>query len=274
MQKLVLVDLDRTLIDESYRTTIDNTLLVRAIESAQRGDIVVGLNSDSPADTLLSYASGWRMKGPTICERGAFYITSEGEKVVVNKRATGFENLRSAFVRQLTCDGACLDNLVIVGDVNSLVSTDRKCGMCSNKRAILVNGLRTHSTSYFTRKIDDSLRKDRKTSECIFAIFEGCVGSFFCPDEIVFDLDHEYGFCSVHHVNTTKTNGVRAVQALNKDRKIFMIGDSMTDFIDLGGVVNCAVENASPQFKEVADYIATQNYTRGVIEVLEWITSQ
>ncbi|OGF90422.1 hypothetical protein A3I27_03975 [Candidatus Giovannonibacteria bacterium RIFCSPLOWO2_02_FULL_43_11b] len=53
--------------------------------------------------------------------------------------------------------------------------------------------------------------------------------------------------------------------------KVFMVGDSMSDWLDDDRVIQCAVGNASDAYKEKSKLIATSARTEGVIELLELI---
>lgn len=55
--------------------------------------------------------------------------------------------------------------------------------------------------------------------------------------------------------------------------QIGMIGDSMGDFIGSDIAIQYAVGNAGKTYREAADYIAREDYARGVTEILSFIKS-
>ncbi len=209
IDKLVLLDLDRTIIDSSYQLGMHDSEFAERVKSAESQGIIVGLNSDSPAETLMMYAKKWRMNGPIICERGAFFMYG-GKKVTVNKEACGFERLRHEFISMLS-DQEPRDNLIVLGDVNGIAMSSREFGICSSKRAVLINGLRTHSLSFFVRSMRGRLEPNADEFDHVTQLLFNCMKSCTCIDYFDFDLNHEYGFCGVHHKATSKTNGVAAL---------------------------------------------------------------
>jgi hydroxymethylpyrimidine pyrophosphatase-like HAD family hydrolase len=73
----------------------------------------------------------------------------------------------------------------------------------------------------------------------------------------------------VNALDTSKSLGVRTLlRQVAPPPQIFMIGDSMSDFIDMLGVRHLAVANAAPAFAALAERVASTPYTDGCIELL------
>ncbi len=121
---LVLLDVDKTVIDKKYQLTVELHDFVRAIERAQDAGITVGLNSDSALPTIRSWAKQWHIEGPLLAEQSVICLQHEDNRIIpMHGRLTQFQAVRDAFVTTLVRDECSLGQLLVVaGDVNQMLS--------------------------------------------------------------------------------------------------------------------------------------------------------
>ena len=85
------------------------------------------------------------------------------------------------------------------------------------------------------------------------------------------DENSEYGILIIHAARNVKANGVRALIERTGAARIAYIGDSWRDNIGDLRVIQCAVGNATEEYKRHCRFVATQSYTAGAVELLEAI---
>lgn len=76
--KLVLIDLDKTLIDTNYQP--NDGRINSEIKRLQNGGWQLGLSSDTPLLTLQRWSDIFGMSGPIIAERGALIKIENNKK--------------------------------------------------------------------------------------------------------------------------------------------------------------------------------------------------
>lgn len=273
MDRCVLIDLDKTLIDSSYQLTSSEIYGVVA-ECEQRG-LLVGLCSDSALPTLRRWSDHLGMRGPIVFERGAgIYFPATGENITLHPEATGwFRSLRTIFVEK------ALEHLpdwaVFIGDNTEM----KRAGIAfpgDYKIAILVSALRDHSfgahiaSHYGERLLTDAasrevLRRIRLDVEVLAANLS--------VELLDVDENQEYGVLIVHASTNSKRNATR--ELLSRGLGVVgLIGDSIYDYVNEDRVKQYAVANADQTYKAKCCYVATAPITEGVAEILQMIIGQ
>jgi hypothetical protein len=269
---LILFDLDETIIDTSYCVSVPDNVFRSAIQRAQGAGALVGLNSDSPHASLVRYAERFGMEGPIISERGGMVALSpDVPPISLVPEALGFGEMREAFVDAvLRTYGA--DVLLVHGDVAELSTTLPQPGQlgCVAKIAVLVNGLRQCSVSYYVRCRTDgawtsSPHRLREIHALLAAIGQSAP-LWLDGDE---DLNDDYGIVIVHHRATKKAGAVPWLREAFPGRVIRMIGNSVSDWMGDDGVLHAAVANASSAYLQRCITVADTPLTAGCIELLE-----
>lgn len=268
MKDLILLDLDKTLIDESYQPTIPDEMVRQAVNACLERDITIGLCSDSALNLLQYWEERFGMKGPIVFEKGAavFYPTA-GEKYVATPEATKwFPELRRRFAFKM------VDRLpewfTVVGD-NTMFIQEQQRLPGGSRYAVLLSGVRQYSFGAHVRAVrdDGTLLIDTGALPIIRDEVVDIATSLF-GEELDIDANPEYGTLIIHAACTRKRNGVRAIIEQRHPSRILMVGDSLPDFLDLAEVDQYAVGNAKEEYKQRCKYVANATYTEGVIEIL------
>ncbi len=280
-RKVILCDVDETLIDTTYSLTVDQRTLRDTIRTAQRHGISVGLNSDSGLGTLQRLAREWNMKGPIVAERGALISLKDSSGFGVTKFLLGKFNdefliLRNRFLHALMENQGANKYVVVLGDVNNLANSFPSLSGTEPQVLILVNGFRERSLGFYVRRrADEGWTKCPEATSDVIGILDNIgpsIGAIWDDRDV--DANPDYGICIVHHRGTQKTLSVDQLLGGNSDQ-IFMIGNSMSDNLNHPSVIQCAVGNAHPKYKEVCQktggLIACHNLTAGVIELIDRI---
>jgi hydroxymethylpyrimidine pyrophosphatase-like HAD family hydrolase len=282
MTKLVLLDVDKTIIDEKYRLPVPRSQFVAAIARAQDAGIIVGLNSDSALPTVLSWAQEWGIKGPLLAEQSVLHLQDEDGKTLPTQELCAiFRNVRDAFVRKLIGhDGPNGRFLTVVGDVNSIIGhmPSYTVGAEETQTLVAVNGLRQFSLSFFVRQRvngrwsepDDEIT--RISLERVSGIL-CAVGERFNAlwPSVSLVPDTHYGICIAHHKDTHKRTPVIRLLNMRSYDHVYMVGDSDSDYLNSARVTQCAVGNASESYKRSCQMVATKAMAAGVMELLEKI---
>lgn len=280
---LILCDKDETLVDTKYQLTVPSADFTDAIRRAEAKGAIVGLNSDSGFPTLEQRANQIGIPGPIIAERGALVQPTRGAPLTpLIPETLRFLELRDRFLDALTFGQRTRQYWVVLGDVNELAKALPPIPprVLPAPVAVLVNGVRTCSLAFYVRKrVGDAWVKDGTALDDVIAILEEagphCEPLWSARDTL--DRNPTYGICIVHHKDTQKSRAVDWILAQAGDRPVYMIGNSKSDDLKDSRVIQCAVGNASPEYKarclETHGLIAEQPLTAGVIELLERITS-
>src|SRR3989338_7529855 len=155
MKKLVLLDLDSTLIDDEYHLNVPLEHLKKSLKEAESRSLTIGISSDSSAETISAYEKLCGLSGPIVAEKGAYLTRGPdiGNGVLTIKQTSIFPVVRKKFVKKLLIDPRVL---VIHGDVNEIsrLFPNLPCNNCSSSKAVLVNNsriLRLDRYAYYPR---------------------------------------------------------------------------------------------------------------------------
>lgn len=262
---LALFDIDGTLIDKNYEVT-DNTVYEK-IQEAQDAGWTIGLSSDTPYEAMKLWRQRFGANGPIIAEKGALVEHSEG--LLYDKHeVAAFLQARERILKSLEQDGARLwkgnpveaikDNLRYgdPGDVVVLVNTLRQCGL-----------------SFFVRSVnaEGELEINNALTERIVANARP-----FYPDyaDLEEDMNHDYGILIASREANTKRAGSKKLLGALGVQNFAMVGNSITDFVGHDIAVHYAVGDATPAYKEKADYVATTPLTAGAVEILSGLATR
>lgn len=277
MKKIVIIDLNGTMVNKGYEPTIPLEKLLKSLVEAKDNGLVVGLSSDSPTETLRMVALSLGIDGPIVAEGGA--VLCIDETVVLNPDAKVFQRCSNTLVEHLI-NNRNPSRIVSVGDINRLtrllVSHEDIIGTNATE-AIFINGLRIASSSFFClERVGMVWSPSARLLEYLsnWSIQYLDENKLINRADITIDSSIDYGVCILHHKNTKKSLALQPLRILYPNASIFIIGDSIFDWHgEVEGVVHCAVSNASSDYKEHCSYVASKPMTEGVLELIDTISS-
>ena len=276
-KKLIFIDLDKTLIDSDYKTTLPKAELAKYFRKVSKKDLVVGISSDSAIGTIEDIANECNIIGPIIAENGSLLSTTANPGVHEEniKKVNFFPDLRKAIMEQLYGKTTA----IVVGNVNLLSRSLR--GSTYNlgpiDRIIMVNAYRRASMSFYAiGKVKGKWQKTRGIIEEAVKDVKGIIRKDFpgCLKRCVFDVNHDYGICIIREKGVSKSSAIPKIKKKYPGYEIYVIGDSMGDLYNISGIIHCAVGNASLEFKKRCLLIAKNSYSKGVVELVDKIISK
>lgn len=274
--KIILIDVDNTLLNKEYDFTVDVSTLRDVIFDLRNKGFSVGLSSDSAINNLMDISGNLNLNGPIVAEKGASVVLN-GESIFVNVLAQDFNRIRQDFVNELMQKEFPGGNLTVcVGSVNSLFKSLKgsKSSNTDSRTLVLINGTRESSVSFYCLEKQDEkwVLGSNKIQDFVNKLLP-IAEKYYKLDELDLDINTDYGICIIHHNRTSKMAAVQSIKNKFPNSKIYMIGDSMSDFHD-NSVVHCAVENATEEYKLKSNYVSKLKITEGVIDILKWICKQ
>lgn len=262
MKGLILLDWDNTVIDD--QSHINDTRLQEVIKWKISEGWEVGLNSDTPFRRLHGWWKSMNMNGPIIAEKGAV-IWRPGEKpFVLLKTAEVFSTFRERVISTVT---KLEDYSLFYGDSTHFINSVTQ--ITSNDSIILVlDSYRVCSLAMFVRRIvDGKLFHDIPTTEIISNLLISMYPPGLEVSEI--DLNREHCFICINDPNAKKSIGVKELlERWGKPSQVYMIGDSMSDYLDLPQVEQLAVGNAQTEYIKVSSRVARSNHAKGCVELI------
>jgi len=269
--KLVLLDLDNTLIDADYCLTVPENKFRAVVRELTGNGVCIGLCSDSAIITLRQWADRLGLTGPIIAERGAVVWDSARQigNILDISETAWFRGLRESFV------GAVMRNFpdatIIIGDATRFVK-DRRMNAALTQQVFAINGFRVASFSFFAcrpKNDQSALEPDPELLGQASALCVEIVATHGKNKEDLFwDENPRCGILIVHARTTEKRRGISTLIGQLMPEQTVMIGDSLSDFLDLPHVAQYAVGNADPHYKAKATFVAKRPLTEGVIECL------
>jgi hydroxymethylpyrimidine pyrophosphatase-like HAD family hydrolase len=263
---MILIDLDRTLINEDYQIT--DPRIAGAIGKKREEGWEIGLNSDTPFLTLYGWWRQLGMNGPIIIEKGAAAWHPEDDAEVVYTRAGSVvEASKANIIAALTRMSGLM---LVYGDATGFIRGVHQLPGVLDPTLVAFNGLRRFSIGFFVRAVSPDtgdLTIDNKLAGEVI----GRIRGEFPHSELLSEgtLDQEFGFFYVNPTDVGKGSTALEVFKNCHVTRGVIIGDSTSDFASSTGVEVYAVGNAYADFKKKAHKVAGATYTGGVIELLE-----
>lgn len=261
--RVALFDLDGTLLGRDYQFTDD--LIYPAVQSAQDAGWFVGLSSDTPFEALAVWRQRLGLNGPIVAERGA--VIEAKEELFFNRaEAAVYANARAQICQTWKGMGA---SVWYGNPVEALRNNDRLGE--PEKILVLVNILRRCGLGFHIRQVkeDGSLTISQSLTETMAAEARPSYPDF---DDLVEDLNHDYGLIIVSREGLSKRTGTQRLATILQVAKFAMVGNSISDYLGKDLAIHYAVADATEGFKAVADYIADAPQTSGAVEILKKMT--
>ena len=270
--KLVLLDLDNTLINSNYKLTVPEVKFRTVIQELARKDVQVGLCSDSATITLRQWADRLGLTGPIVAERGAvvWNPAEQIENILEISETAWFRSFRELFVHNVMRNFQ--NATIMIGDATKFVK-DRNVSAALISQVFAINGFRIASFSFFACNSNSdrsALEPDQKLLEQASALATEMLKEYDKKKEDLFwDENSKYGILIVHARSTEKWRGVSNLINRLMTTQVVMVGDGMSDYLGLPNVIQHAVGNADPRYKEKCVFVSKCPLTEGVVECLE-----
>ena len=269
--KLILLDLDNTLIDSGYNLNVPENKFRSLVQELADRNVCVGLCSDSAVITLRQWADRLGLTGPIIAERGAVvWDPALGTADIIDAPGTKwFSDFRAEFVRTIMSNFP--EATIMIGDATRFIK-DRNASTTLAQQVFAVNGFRVASFSFFAcrpQKNQSGLEPDAELLEKAGAFATKLLVEFGKSKEDLFwDENPQCGILIMHASTTEKWHGVSIMANRMVAEQTIMVGDSMSDFLNLPNVIQHAVGNADSRYKQKSSFVAKGVLTEGVIECL------
>lgn len=269
--KLILLDLDNTLIGADYRLTVSENEFRTVVQELANKDIRVGLCSDSAVITLRQWADHLGLTGPIVAERGAVIWDSakQTEQIIEPSKTAWFRDFRESFINAIMRN--FIGSTLMIGDATKFIK-DPCMNAALTQQVFAINGFRVASFSFFAcrPKNDYSmLEPDSELLKRASVLVEKML--IVCgkkKEDLFWDENSPYGILILHAQTTEKWRGISTLIDQLAPEQTFMVGDGISDFLNLPHVAQYAVGNADSSYKAKATFIAEQSLTKGVIECL------
>lgn len=266
--KLLLLDLDKTLIDAKYQITDER--IYQEIQRVQSLGWQLGLSSDTPLKPMEKWKRELGMNGPIIAERGALIKLSVGTEIeLVPHSSKYFIDLRSCLISGVAKQGIPFYH----GDATAFLRSGAKLTGVVDEKLVLINAYRKCSLSFFGRAVnkEGELAIDNGLVELVISSLEREIDQ--APFELEQDFNPDYGIFIISPKSVNKRLATQRLMSELQMTKIGMVGDSSTDIVGSDIAMHYAVGNAKDELKAISDYVAQGMYTVGVIEILLGIKS-
>lgn len=267
---LILLDVDKTMIDQNFRLT-DSEVLLQIKKMIEAG-WQIGLNSDRPFLQLSAFRRQWRLNGPLICEMGNAVYSAADERPLFEDDflRRQFNELFLEVIAEIREKYPKVT--ILIGDIPEILSLLDSIPSAKPESYILVSGQRRFSFGLNVRmKISGRLIPEKallkRTAEISVRLFSEI---FRHAARAIIDYN-DYGSCILHSPRANKAKGFAVLKNHCVYSAVVVIGDSQADYISDPGVVHCGVANAEDAFKRECCFVASQTFSAGVRECLDWV---
>lgn len=258
--RIVLFDLDETLIDRKYSVTDD--AIYDAVGRAQEEGWQLGLNSDSSLETLRQFSDHFAFNGPIVAERGAI-VEIDGEVFTNNDDLASFGTAKDAMEQRLNELGVA----VWSGDPSPALREGLRVGERGDI-VVLVNAYRRSSIGLYFRSVNDS--GELMIDPSVTDMLAGEMREFYPELSGLYeDLNHDYGVLILSRQEMVKRIGTQSLMQQGGYAQIGMVGNALTDYVGGDIALHYAVGNAKEEYKEQASYISDYPYTTGAVDILQ-----
>lgn len=276
MNKLVLLDLDETVLDKSYQIT--DSCLPSFIDELQAEGVLVGIHSDTPLVRQIGYAKDLHCSGPLVTELGNAIAKSSQDPTILwedGRLKAVFQKTILALIQSARNAYPFLNiTLADVSEVRKMLSDSANQ---ETKAWMICHSQRFYSLGFYVYDvINGTISFNASLLSALADIAEIHFVTQNAPEQPtpIMDVNHDYGICIMHDSSARKAKANEELFRLFPDTTIYMVGNSMSDFLDHPEIVQCAVGNASDELKKQSTFVAPWNLSSSVISCLEWIRKQ
>lgn len=265
---LVILDVDKTLIDTNYHST--SPTIGSVIEQMNQEGHVFVLNSNRSHQDLLAIAEHFGVNGEIIGENGCFVYDQANESTTIlakDEDVIAINQIKTILSEIIPENFP--NSQFIVGDTTDLQQHISEETFDQNiKYIFFLNQYRKYSISLHVRKMENGeAQKDLDATKKMY----GLIAKYVSMQQFNLKVDFTESYCNVlvYPVNNDKATGFKSIVDKYEGCVKVIIGD---DYFDkpLMETVDyfCVVNNATDDVKEIANYISTECITKGVEEIL------
>lgn len=146
--RLILLDLDKTLVNENYNLT--DRAVLGEIERVQDLGWALGFNSDTPLEPLKVWSRQFGLNGPILAENGSVIWIPDRFEVVLSDTESYFGDLKTSFIHDLIKRNIPF----FYGDATQFVRNNPQLLEMVERRLVVINAYQRCSLSFFTRSIN------------------------------------------------------------------------------------------------------------------------
>lgn len=247
----VFLDIDGTLLDSNYKSTFDE--LTADIHAQEARGYLFGCNSNRAREDILPVLEKFQINGPAIAENGCYFFTQQETTPVLLAPVEPIRPLLETALQQ-ACNA--LKTSFIYGDTVALESRSLQ----EKKIIYVVNKFRLYTASihvFFEQKRNlEAAQKLCEVLRPLMPLYDISVSSVFCN-------------VLVSPKNINKASGLNALKTKLGNVPMIGVGDDAAD-IPLRPFLKklFAVANAESDLKNIADYVSTEPYTKGVADII------
>lgn len=260
---LIFLDIDGTLIQENQQP--NSTQLPKIIQRLAKKGFLFGLNSNRSFEDIIVIYRKFSLNGPMILENGVYFKSNiKSRRRFLTDYHPQIRNIASRGIKQFISDNK-IDGFFKCTDTVDALTSDK---YSSEKTTFLLNTFRLYTGSIHILK---GKKRDRAMAQKLckylqkFFMQEGYMMSITVPKA--------YGNVIFWPKGTSKQQAIDRIKGKYSSYDIIMIGDDIADKQTLESVdFFFTVGNAAPDVKKTATYVAKAFYTKGVIEILQYIT--
>jgi HAD superfamily hydrolase (TIGR01484 family) len=275
--KLILLDIDGTLLDSKYHS--DDPKLIDLIAELQHSGVAFGLNSNRALEDLLPVAKMFGIEGPIVGENGVFvYYPAKGKtkyfldeaQLVALKQTKQQSELK---MRQL------LQQAFSASEVRWEEADTIKAAAGANKSKYQENAIVVLNNRFRKYTVSAHLKTYRRGTleplKDILPELTAALSNAFKSKDITVAYSSLFANILVYSSLVSKR---RAVEHLLKEdfpsAELFVIGDELGDYEMAAGLGEfLCVANASDEAKAKASRISPQPHSQGVRWLLQSIST-
>ena len=270
---LITLDVDETLLDHDYRTT--SPTINSVISQLNKEGHVFLLNSNRSLEDLISVAKIFDISGELIGENGAFiYNQAIGhlEVLVGEESIAQLEKLKIQIPKII--DDNFEKSMFFVSDTTDINKhLDIQDQPTGKKNLFIMNEFRKYSISVHVKKVlDGKLVKDIETAEKL----NNLVNEYIRNNQLKLNSEYTSSFANVLVClqECSKSQAFhRLIDGYRDYLKIFIGDDEKDKPLEGAADYFFAVNNATKEAKEIANYVSGEEITKGVEDILLKIDS-
>jgi len=258
---LIFLDIDGTLIKPDQ--TINDRRLPSSIRRLSKRGFLFGLNSNRSLEDVLPIYRRFHLNGPIVLENGTYFIFRKKKVFLIKNQ----KHITPRFVEGLLRSFVKQNKLDAVISVNDSVKVLASSTTNTTPLLFLANKYRKFTGSIHILRYG---KRDRVLAQKLVSFIK----RKFRRDKLDFTVTRTETFGNVIFYPKQSSKGL-ALQRLKKyyrNYHFYMIGDELSDFKAIHPIGSFfTVGNAAPKVKKVAQYIAKDTYTKGVVETLSYL---
>ncbi len=265
MSTVFLIDLDKTLIDQTYRPTMKIAFFTNLIDRlVARGDIFI-LCSDSALDTLLYWRKFFHFNGPIIYENGAAIDWDSGKQQPTLTPIFNGVKLKKELKQKLMH----LFPQAKIIERNYLSIIGQPKGF-THRKLIVFNPYRRYSVSMHALILNgDYYVYDTVLAQDIANYLQDFIYTKGIESKIKLETNLEYAISILKPLQVNKKLALPFIKQKYPNYQLVVIGDGLQESFMANSVDKVwAVANACSQLKQLAHEVAGNSITQGVYDLL------